>query len=421
MQKTKSRAGFSIIELMISILIGMIVVLILMQLFAQTEQWNRNTTSGGDAQNTAQITAYMLTRSLSEAGGSLLAVRARPSVTNESDEIWVSDTNSVFLPILPVRIFDNESAGDRIEVVTQSGVFGNGGLPLWKKVGNVNDPFLVRSFQGIESGGDSTDSRKSWLLVTKNDAFGDTEPRHGALVTIPKDGIAPGVAGGNEEGFFLIKHSPIPAALLGNLGSDVGSEPPSGTDAGKPSAHWIQGLGMLEIERMQVKTIDGMTGLIREKRAFDEKNYPTTENKNFEAPHVVYLKAFYGFDDQDPPTGQVTKWLAATGGDDGEENCSLGTSGWICTGIKNNENGLTAQRLIAIRFGIVVRSPQHDKSYKSSEKITLWNWNCDTSSITCPGTDPVYTVPDEASDYRYYTLQSTVPLRSAIWNVVPKP
>jgi type IV pilus assembly protein PilW len=63
----KSR-GFSLIELMVGLVIGMIGVVIMMQIFSVSEGYKRTTTGGDDAQNNGAISLYGLQRDLRQAG-----------------------------------------------------------------------------------------------------------------------------------------------------------------------------------------------------------------------------------------------------------------------------------------------------------------------------------------------------------------
>lgn len=61
-------AGFSLIELMVGLAIGMIGVVIMMQIFSVSEGYKRTTTGGDDAQNNGAIALYGLQRDLRMAG-----------------------------------------------------------------------------------------------------------------------------------------------------------------------------------------------------------------------------------------------------------------------------------------------------------------------------------------------------------------
>ncbi|MCX7179106.1 MAG: prepilin-type N-terminal cleavage/methylation domain-containing protein, partial [Proteobacteria bacterium] len=54
--------GFSLVEIMVGMVIGMLGIIVMMQIFALAEGQKRSTTGGGDAQNTGAIALYGLQR-----------------------------------------------------------------------------------------------------------------------------------------------------------------------------------------------------------------------------------------------------------------------------------------------------------------------------------------------------------------------
>lgn len=67
MQASKAR-GFSLVELMVGLVIGMIAVIVVMQVFALSEGSKRATTGGDDAQTNGAIALTMLQRDIKQAG-----------------------------------------------------------------------------------------------------------------------------------------------------------------------------------------------------------------------------------------------------------------------------------------------------------------------------------------------------------------
>ena len=60
--------GFSLVEIMVGMVIGMLGIIVMMQIFALAEGQKRSTTGGGDAQNTGAIALYGLQRDIRQAG-----------------------------------------------------------------------------------------------------------------------------------------------------------------------------------------------------------------------------------------------------------------------------------------------------------------------------------------------------------------
>lgn len=66
--RMRTSAGFSLVELMVGLAIGMIGMVIMMQIFSVSEGYKRTTTGGDDAQNNGAIGLYGLQRDLRQAG-----------------------------------------------------------------------------------------------------------------------------------------------------------------------------------------------------------------------------------------------------------------------------------------------------------------------------------------------------------------
>lgn len=65
---SRSARGFSLVEVMVSLAIGMIAIIVVMQVFSLSEGTKRTTTSGNDAQTTAAIALATLQRDIRQAG-----------------------------------------------------------------------------------------------------------------------------------------------------------------------------------------------------------------------------------------------------------------------------------------------------------------------------------------------------------------
>lgn len=62
------QSGFSLVEIMVGLLIGMLGIIVMMQVYSTAEERKRTTTAGSDAQNTAAIALDMLQRDISRSG-----------------------------------------------------------------------------------------------------------------------------------------------------------------------------------------------------------------------------------------------------------------------------------------------------------------------------------------------------------------
>jgi len=61
-------AGFSLVEIMVGLVIGMLAVIVVLQVFSLSESQKRTTTGGGDAQSSGAIALYQLQNDIGQAG-----------------------------------------------------------------------------------------------------------------------------------------------------------------------------------------------------------------------------------------------------------------------------------------------------------------------------------------------------------------
>ena len=103
-------SGFTLIEVMIAMLIGIIGIVVMMQTFAVSEGFKRTATSGTDAQVNGSVALYMLEREVRTAGygmnGYLPAIGAAPSNTYcNTVRVWNTAAGTGRdVRILPVEI-----------------------------------------------------------------------------------------------------------------------------------------------------------------------------------------------------------------------------------------------------------------------------------------------------------------------------
>src|ERR1700724_2221820 len=93
--------GFSLIEIMVGVVIGMIAVLIIYQVFAAAEGIKRNTTSVGDAQQNGLFSSFMLGIELANSGNALA------SAARELGSCPTGATSALTWRPIPVLINDS--------------------------------------------------------------------------------------------------------------------------------------------------------------------------------------------------------------------------------------------------------------------------------------------------------------------------
>ena len=115
--------GFTLVEILVGLIIGLIGVLIIFQVFAVSEGQKRTTTSGSDAQQSGTFSLYTLERSIRSAGQNIMT-------TNHPDEapILLGCNTRAFngvafttFPMVPVLITSaNNGTSDTITIMSGS-------------------------------------------------------------------------------------------------------------------------------------------------------------------------------------------------------------------------------------------------------------------------------------------------------------
>jgi type IV pilus assembly protein PilW len=88
-------AGFSLVEIMVGMVIGMLGLIIMMQVFSLSESQKRTTTGGGDAQSNGAIALFGLQRDLRQAGFGV----SDPNVLGCSVVLRAGVTLNAFAPV----------------------------------------------------------------------------------------------------------------------------------------------------------------------------------------------------------------------------------------------------------------------------------------------------------------------------------
>lgn len=128
----KTHDGFSLVELMVALVIGLLTTLIIMQVLSAVEGQKRTTIGMADTQTNGSIALHMISRDLQMAGYGLLPTknanphRCHPMPTVDHDK----NPDSAKIPLMPVTITDGGDAAGGSDTLSIS--FGNtpfGGSP----------------------------------------------------------------------------------------------------------------------------------------------------------------------------------------------------------------------------------------------------------------------------------------------------
>jgi type IV pilus assembly protein PilW len=360
----RGQRGFTLIELMIGALIGLLATLAVTFVLVNSEGQKRTTTSGSDAQVNGALALNTLQRQVQGAGYGFGAVPAVVGCALSATFNGAAITD--FPPSLaPVTITDGASgAPDSIRVLASGKTSFS--IPLrvvapGYVAGNTSVP--VGSVRGI--------------------AQGD-------LVVVAQSITAP----------------PAVACEVFQVTANPGSLPVvARTDnawnrAGAPVAAYAEGAGLFNLGALIDATYSIQNNGLAVKSlniASDANSTPSYPAAAELYPNIVQLQAFYGKDTSSPPDG-VDTW----------DNVTPTTNAqWL--------------QVVAVRMALVARSAQYEK-----EEVTTANLSWDVGNAgTVAGssgcgtsrcvTIKLDTLPDW-KHYRYKLFETIVPLRNLLWN-----
>lgn len=376
--------GAGIVETMVGILIGMIVVLVIYNIFALAEGHKRTAVGAADAQTTGLYAQFVLTREISNAGNGLSAAGANLATCTSGDLNW--PTPAGFFAVagaraprpVPVLIRDGGGANQSDSLIVTYSTAPRVISPMLfidKPMAAGGDPFYIQSPNGFR-----VNDRA--IVIGMN---GDCE-----LVTVTK--VTPGDSTGNvTTGIVTIDHDPATLNLYLPGGSADGSR--------------LANLGQIGEATRTLFDVGG--GQLRMTDLFGAAPaVPIAQN-------VVLMKAQYGVDCAN--NGVVT-WTTATASNlcgDGRNYTPddfmplpAGPFLWDAPAVA---------RIRAIRIAIVVRSDEPDVKDAALAGQTAVLFDCSTHDAACQGRTTIdNTVLTDY--YRFRTYETVVPMINAIYN-----
>ena len=411
-------AGFTLVETMVAIVIGMLATLIVMQVYATSEGQKRTTTFGADAQSDAAAILYLMESDLRQAGYGLaanpedftpafsvptsiagltsgvLAQCATVQAYNTTRGAAFTYTDYTFAPVVinPSTIPAGDDGTDVVLVNygASSGVIGKG-FPL---SGQQNTGGNLLSF--VVGGAGSPDPRAGFVqgdMYLAVPAAGS-----GLNCTIGEvTGVPPGVdppncsVGGGVQNI-----------IERNAGADHQySSFYKGCGAGPAvTATWNQvGGDDVDYTGGRLYNLGPVGAFVSRVYAVRKGNLTvcdlTANDCTADPPDLAMWT----------PIGSDVVGLHAQYGKDTDFNGSV--DAWDATTL----TGAARAEVVAVRLGLAVRSGQYEKDPATTAGNPVWhkdangtgNIDFDIGGIT------------DAGHYRYKTAQSIVPVRNLIW------
>lgn len=370
--------GFTMIELLVALLIGLLGSLAIMQVFTASEAGRRATGSLADTQSNALVGLFAIERDVQQAGMGLADLRVL-GCTIQATSAPLSNLNDRLM--VPVAIVPAGTAAGSADNVW--------GIPP----GDADSDILVVAYGRATSMMEGTpltraDSTSPYRLtnvlgVGMNDtlllAQSGQSCSMGQVATVNQATEEVGIANGAAVAYTTSAHA-----------FNLGVSP-------RLVAYAVRNGALTLCDFMQADcTAAGSVD--------DTSVWQPVVNG------VVALIGQYGWDTSAPPDmvadvfckTRLTAGGACPGGDTGSPAAGNAT-------LTQAQRACDWTRIPAIRIGLVMRSAQYEKEEVSPATLALW-----PDSATAPTTTgPVYTVPDRR--YRYRVAYSTVALRNIIW------
>ncbi len=349
----RRNAGFSLVEIMVGMVIGLISTIIVMQVFALFEGQKRTSTSGSDAQTNGGIALYTMERDMRMAGYGFNDAIGCPLSRSFNGTALAS------LPLMPVSIGNGAGSygSDTLTVLASNKSSWSVPVRVITNHAQAATQFNTNATVGIAQG----DLLIAYELIGGAPTCTLFQVDNANPVLNPIDHAA-GSWNGNSAIFPASGYSTD--ALLLNTGSFLSH------------TYSLDANGSLNFADYSSATNTNSTQVI--------------------SPDLVNLQAEYGFDTRAgvQTDGQVDTWSAAM--IDADASGMTGDAGDV-------------QRIYAVRFAVVARSGLMEKPLPDGTCTTTT-----TSPVWAGGAIDLTGIANWQC-YRYKTFETVVPLRNMLW------
>jgi type IV pilus assembly protein PilW len=353
--KRWSERGAGLVEVMVSLVIGMLMVLVIYQVFSINEAQKRTITSGNDAQANASYGLFLLSQDISVAGNAI----AKSAASLE-----------LCAPLRPIPVLINDG-GDPAAPDTVT-VFYGGSATLSSPVLLLNspsgtNPYIVTAPVGFSAGDVIAAVQGATCTLSKINAGGVAVNPVSGQATLTRTALP----GSSDQSYTATSASVVnlgPATSLGRVVYSVDTDCPS--DATKCA--------------LRTQNLISTTGAAN-------PVVPVIGD-------VVNLKAQYGLDTDDD--GIVDTWQPATG------------AVWSAASLPAQPLA-TWQQIRAVRIAIMTRSTQYERDIVTPSPLTMFGG---ADAIADGATAITMPLTSDQQHYRYKVLETVIPLRNAMWN-----
>ncbi len=362
----RAARGFSLVELMVAVLIGLIGTVVIFQVFAVFEGQKRTATGAGDAQQNGLLALTSLERDARMAG---YGINYLPLVGCTVSAYDSTGTRSFTFSLVPVSMTDGASgAPDTVTFAygTSGMLIQPGKLTLSSAAGVSTS--AVDSVYGFLQG--------DLIIIGNSGASPATNCTMRQITAVPPATATPNTlnhdsgAGAtmrynNPAGLGVAYPAWDQTVMTGGRVFTFGAAPPA-----NPPVTTVPVVGTYSVVSNQLNFQNVIT---------DTAATPIVDG-------IVQLQAQYGYDTNNDGTIQSGEWQTTA------------PAVW--------------SRVLAMRIAVLARSPQPEKP-----DPTTFVCNTTTATPTWSGgnIDPSVTNPTDWQCYRYRVFETQVPVRNLIW------
>ncbi|NOT14315.1 MAG: prepilin-type N-terminal cleavage/methylation domain-containing protein [Methylotenera sp.] len=366
------QSGFSLVELMVGLVIGLLATMVIMQVYSAFEGQKRTTTGTADAQTTGSVALYSLQREVQLAGYGLplfdeqnspLLCAAPPTVDHDNS----AGTPNIRLDALDI-IDGGVASGASDIVVIRYGTSNSGGAPTCVTAnGAVQPEYDVNSNMGCANG-------DVVMMITGTNCFAttvdDTDLADTKKITLKASdlGVSRGVCG--------------------------------------PGITKLSCLGRWNEFTYQV---DVATSQLTRQAANEAAPSPIADG-------IVSIQAQYGISIT-PDNNQVIQWVDPVG---------AWASGAIGNTSANCDAGVANRNCIkAVRIAVVARNGLREKDVVTTAcssiidanptGICAWDATSAVPTVVSPAPQIDLSNTADWNHYRYSVYETIIPLRNIIW------
>lgn len=123
------QAGFTLVEIMVGMVIGMLASLVVLQVFSVFENQKRTTTGAADALTNGNIALYKIARDAEAAGYSLISMTDPTRQSNVYDCSTFNTAEPGVTDVFPVSVVDNVDGTTSDSITLRYGTTQMGGVP----------------------------------------------------------------------------------------------------------------------------------------------------------------------------------------------------------------------------------------------------------------------------------------------------